>query len=253
MGKSRNRKPLGARGEDVSPELLAAVVEAGRELNGVEAAKAQGAALNRELTTNIMGMMGLPGGRQPGFVPSPALGSEQELSNAMAWANRGTLTPGERTALDRDLTNNIAAMSGIPLGPVPEVRVLPDPAPRPKTRVIPGPDRSGAGGAPPADPAPVPVVDPVTGEVGWFDDLGRYASQYDLTGRPGDTLGEVPLGGYVRSLAENIGADAQLAHRIEQGAAGALSIGVGIPAFLAAVRGLRGDDEPSVVVVPRGY
>jgi len=70
--------------------------------------------------------------------------------------------------------------------------------------------------------------------------------EYDLIGNPGQTLSEVPLGGYVRKTAEDWGIDpdnALLAERIAAGGAGLLTAGVGVPALIAALQELLGNDQ----------
>jgi len=73
-----------------------------------------------------------------------------------------------------------------------------------------------------------------------FDELGRYKGGYDLLGRPVDTLWNLPLGGHVRAMAENTGADEGMAKGVERALAGLLATGVGVPAFMAAYNGLSG-------------
>lgn len=82
----------------------------------------------------------------------------------------------------------------------------------------------------------------------------RYAGLYNLLGGMDEarrTLLEVPLGGVVRALAENGGLSPDKALLLERGAALG-SVGIGVPALLAAAGALNGDDRQVVVVQGAG-
>jgi hypothetical protein len=91
-------------------------------------------------------------------------------------------------------------------------------------------------------PAPVePTPDPATQAP-----AAAAYPEYDLIGNPGQTLSEVPLGGYVRKTAEDWGLspdNALLTERIAAGGAGLLTAGVGVSALIAALQELFGNDR----------
>jgi hypothetical protein len=79
-------------------------------------------------------------------------------------------------------------------------------------------------------------------------DVGRYrrgevAGQeggYDLLGAPKRTLMEQPAAGYVRAIAENLGATPEVGLGLERAAVGTAS-GIGALTLLAALQDLYGD------------
>lgn len=77
------------------------------------------------------------------------------------------------------------------------------------------------------------------------DDLRRYAHMYGKDFL--ETVTEVPLGGVLRALMENMEVDREMAQRIEQGVAGLLAAGVGGGGLLLAADALNGNDQPIIV------
>jgi hypothetical protein len=80
--------------------------------------------------------------------------------------------------------------------------------------------------------------------------IGRYrrgevAGQeggYDLMGAPKRTLMQQPAAGYVRAIAENLGATPEVGLGLERAAVGTAS-GIGALTLLAALRDLYGDQQ----------
>ena len=63
-----------------------------------------------------------------------------------------------------------------------------------------------------------------------LEEEGREAMAYQFL--------EAPLGGHVRSAAEGLGLEADHALMAERGLAGLTAVGIGVPAFMAAVQQL---------------
>lgn len=106
----------------------------------------------------------------------------------------------------------------------------------------------GGGGSdrePPAPPRKIPgaYADPSMES----DDVRRYAHMFGKDFL--ETVTEVPLGGVLRALAENMNMDRKTAQRIEQGVAGLLAAGVGGGGLLLAADALNGNDQPIIVRV----
>ncbi len=82
------------------------------------------------------------------------------------------------------------------------------------------------------------------------DTLAGYLSNpLDARGRRdiGLQLMEAPLGGHVRSAAENLGLEADHARMAEQGLAGLTAVGIGVPAFMAAVQQLSTPPDQNTI------
>jgi hypothetical protein len=58
---------------------------------------------------------------------------------------------------------------------------------------------------------------------------------------------EAPLGGHVRSAAEGLGLEADHARMAEQGLAGLTAVGIGVPAFMAAVQQLSTPPDQNTI------
>jgi hypothetical protein len=58
---------------------------------------------------------------------------------------------------------------------------------------------------------------------------------------------QAPLGGHVRSAAEGLGLEADHARLAEQGLAGLTAVGIGVPAFMAAVQQLSTPPDPNTI------
>jgi len=58
---------------------------------------------------------------------------------------------------------------------------------------------------------------------------------------------EAPLGGHVRSAAEGLGLQADHARLAEQGLAGLTAVGIGVPAFMAAVQQLSTPPDQNTI------
>lgn len=80
------------------------------------------------------------------------------------------------------------------------------------------------------------------GERDWGENLGRFSGRYDLFGNPVGTLMNVPLGGYVRAGAANLGMDPRHALWAERIAAAGIT-GVGAGTFMAAVAALNDNTQ----------
>jgi hypothetical protein len=65
--------------------------------------------------------------------------------------------------------------------------------------------------------------------------------------RIGRQFWQAPLGGHVRSAAEGLGLEADHARLAEQGLAGLTAVGIGVPAFMAAVQQLSTPPDPNTI------
>lgn len=82
------------------------------------------------------------------------------------------------------------------------------------------------------------------------DSLQGYVSNpLEVSGRRamGRQFWEAPLGGHVRSFAEGMGLEANHAQMAEQGLAGLTAVGIGVPAFMAAVQQLTTPTDQNTI------